>query len=685
MSVDKAVRRRAEALRKEIDEHNYRYYVLDDPSVDDAVYDALMRELVEIEAAHPTLQTPDSPTQRVGAEPSSAFAEVAHEVPMLSLANAFSEQEVKDFDRRVRERLELTADDGPVVYTAEPKLDGLAVSLLYEDGEFRRAATRGDGTTGEDVTHNVRTLRSVPLKLRGRDYPKRFEVRGEVYMTREGFASLNERIGAAGGKTFVNPRNAAAGSLRQLDAAVTRSRPLLLFCFAVGAVEGKIPDSQYDMLMALKSWGLRVNPEAKRVEGAEGCLAYHERMLARRETLDYEIDGVVYKVDAKASRDRLGTVSRAPRWAIAHKFAAEERPTVVENVEFQVGRTGALTPVARLKPVFVGGVTVSNATLHNMDELRRKDVRVGDTVIVRRAGDVIPEVVSVVTSKRPRGAREVEAPDHCPVCGSGVVRPEGEAVLRCSGGLYCPAQRMQAIRHFASRRAMDITGLGDKLVAQLVDGGLVESPADIYTLDAEALVGLERMGEKSATALLENIEASKHPTLARFLHALGIREVGESTAAALANYFGTLEAIMGASAETLQQTPDVGPVVAEYVTGFFAEERNRDVIGRLRESGVDPKPVENPLIEGRAGELPLEGKTFVLTGTLESLTRDEAKAIIESCGGKVSGSVSGKTDYVVVGENAGSKLAKAEQLGIEMLDEAAFTKLLERVREEADG
>jgi DNA ligase (NAD+) len=685
MGAGESVRSRLERLRREVDEHNYRYYVLDEPSVDDAVYDALLRELTELEADHPELVTPESPTQRVGAQPSAAFASVAHEAPMLSLANAFNEQEVADFDRRVRERLGLTEDDDPVVYTAEPKLDGLAVSLLYEQGRFVRAATRGDGTTGEDVTHNIRTLRSVPLKLRGKGYPARFEVRGEVYMPKEGFAALNRRIEDDGGRPFVNPRNAAAGSLRQLDASITASRPLSMFCFAVGAVQGDVPGGQFQLLDALKRWGLRVCPEARQVRGAGGCIEFHREMAERREALAYDIDGVVYKVNSREARETLGNVSRAPRWAVAHKFAAQELPTIVENVEFQVGRTGALTPVARLKPVFVGGVTVSNATLHNMDELRRKDVRVGDTVIVRRAGDVIPEVVSVVMSKRPASAREVEVPARCPVCDSGVVRPEGQAVYRCSGGLYCPAQRVRAIQHFVSRRALDIEGLGDKLVAQLVENGLVYSPADIYDLTAEQLIALDRMGEKSAASLLSAIEGSKHPSLARFLHALGIREVGESTASALASHFGTLEALMESDAESLQQTPDVGPVVAEYVVQFFAEDRNREIISRLLASGVVPGTVEKtaPPADGDKGaSAPLTGQTFVLTGTLEHLTREEARSLIEQRGGKVSGSVSRKTAYLVAGESPGSKLDKATTLGVEVLDEAAFGALLERTEKE---
>jgi DNA ligase (NAD+) len=681
---DQAAARAAE-LRRELEEHNYRYYVLDDPAVDDAVYDALLRELMLLEQASPELIIPESPTQRVGTKSDSAFAQVTHDVPMLSLGNAFTEDEVHDFDRRVHERLELPADV-TVAYTAEPKLDGLAVSLTYEGGRLVRGATRGDGTTGEDVTHNLRTLRSVPLSLRGDGYPSRFEVRGEVFMTRDGFAELNRRILAQDGKPFVNPRNAAAGSLRQLDPAVTADRPLYLFCFSIGAADGALPQTQHALLADLKVWGFPVCPAAELVQGAQGCLDYFHRIAAQRESLAYEIDGVVYKVDSRGDQERLGNISRAPRWAVAHKFAAEERSTIVENIEFQVGRTGALTPVARLKPVFVGGVTVSNATLHNMDELWRKDVRVGDTVIVRRAGDVIPEVLRVVPEKRPCHTEQVQPPASCPVCGSSVVRPEGEAAYRCSGGLICPAQRIRALRHFASRRAMDIEGLGDKLVAQLVERDMVHSPADLYDLTTAQLTTLERMGERSASAVVTALDASKHPTLARFLHALGIREVGESTALALARRFGSLDAIMAANADLLQETPDVGPVVAEYVADFFAEDRNREIIQRLRDSGVSPSESDPVPIEERAGDSEkalLAGKSFVLTGTLASMTRDEAKQVIEQLGGRVTSSVSKKTSFLVAGESAGSKLGKAQKLGVEILEEAAFKDLLESAGEGA--
>ncbi len=692
MASQKA-RQQAEALRRELDEHNYRYYVLDDPSVDDAVYDGLMRQLQHLEQQYPDLVVPESPTQRVGPKPDGAFAEVQHEVAMLSLGNAFDPQEVRDFDRRVRQRLGLptvqpetedadTATEwAPVLYTAEPKLDGLAISLLYEDGTLVRAATRGDGTTGEDVTHNVRTLRSVPLTLRGSP-PRRLEVRGEVYMSRQGFQALNERLEQEGGKTFVNPRNAAAGSLRQLDASITATRPLLMFCFAVGAVEGDVPDGQYALLQALKSWGLRIAPEARQVAGVEGCLTFHEEIGKRRDSLPYDIDGVVYKVDSLDQQRELGQVAKAPRWALAHKFPAQERPTVVENVEFQVGRTGALTPVARLAPVFVGGVTVSNATLHNMDELRRKDVRVGDTVLVRRAGDVIPEVVSVVASLRPADAQEVQMPTKCPVCDSGVERVEGEAVYRCTGGRYCPAQWVRALQHYASRGAMDIVGLGDKLVEQLIDAGLVNRVSDLYGLTVEQLTGLDRVGEKSATAVLAAIDASKTRPLPRLLNALGIREVGESTAVALSRQFGTLEAIMGADLDSLQETPDVGPIVAQHVADYFADAEHREEVLRLLDAGVAPPPV--PVVRAEENDDaagPLASKTFVLTGTLSSRTREEASVAITALGGKVTGTVSSKTDYLVAGDKAGSKLKKAEKLEVPVLDESAFEELLKTLEE----
>lgn len=665
------VEQRIQQLRDEINYHNYRYYVEDSPEIPDAEYDRLLRELQALEAQHPELVTPDSPTQRVGAEPVKAFGEVKHPIPMLSLDNAFSDDEVAEFDRRIRERLGIEQ----VEYVAEPKLDGLAVSMLYEDGRLVRAATRGDGITGEDVTHNVRTIASVPLRLMGKDYPARLEVRGEVYMPKEGFEALNQRAREKGEKEFVNPRNAAAGSLRQLDPRISAERPLAVYCYGVGLVEGReLAPTHTGVLEQLQHWGLRVSPEIKPVTGMDQLLAYYDGLARRRADLPYEIDGVVYKVNRLDQRERLGFVSRAPRWAIAHKFPAQEEITRLLDIEVQVGRTGAITPVARLEPVFVGGVTVSNATLHNQDEINRKDVRVGDTVIVRRAGDVIPEVVSVVLSKRPKNAKRFTMPMQCPVCGSDVIHAEGEAVARCSGGLFCAAQRKEAIKHFASRKAMDIDGLGDKLVEQLCEQGLVRDVADLYSLTREQLAGLERMGEKSAQNLSEALEKSKETTLARFLFALGIREVGEATARNLAGYFTTLEAIRSASEEELQQVPDVGPVVAAHIRAFFQQPHNLEVIDKLLRAGV-----QWPVIERRGtAALPLQGKTVVLTGTLSEMTRDEAKQRLRALGAKVTGSVSKKTDLVIAGAEAGSKLNKAEQLGVEVADENGFIALLRK-------
>ncbi len=667
-----AIRQRIEALRGEITLHSYYYYVLDDPRIPDATYDRLFRELVALEGAYPALITADSPTQRVGAQPLEGFAEVRHALPMLSLGNAFADEEVVEFDQRVRERLDLDR----VEYAAEPKLDGLAISLRYEDSRLVRAATRGDGTRGEDVTLNVRTIPSVPLRLIGEGRPRVLEVRGEIYMPKAEFERLNAQAREHDEKTFANPRNAAAGSLRQLDPKVTATRPLALFCHGLGVVDGDgMPVRHSEILKRLQGWGLRVCPDVCVVQGVDGCLGFYRRMAKKRETLPYEIDGVVYKVDRLDHQRDLGFVARAPRWAIAHKFPAEEEMTRVVGIDVQVGRTGALTPVARLEPVFVGGVTVTNATLHNEDEVRHKDVCVGDTVIVRRAGDVIPEVVRVVKEKRPSDAEAFLMPTHCPVCGSEVVRAEGEAVSRCSGGLYCPAQRKQALTHFASRRALDIEGLGDKLVDQLVDRGLVENPADLYRLEPEQLAALERLGAKSAANLIEALERSKTTTLARFLYALGIREVGEATAQNLAHHFGRLEAVMEADEEQLQQAPDIGPVVAAHLYSFFRQEHNRDVIGKLRSH---PAGIHWPDIEvEETSEKPLEDKTFVLTGTLETLSRDETKRRLQALGAKVSGSVSKKTDYVVAGANPGSKLATAETLGIKILDEDALLALLE--------
>lgn len=672
MTVPADIRKRADELRDEIRHHNYRYHALDDPEIPDAEYDRLMRELQSLEAEHPELVTEDSPTQRVGDAPVSSFGTVQHELPMLSLGNAFSEDELQDFHRRVLDRLDL--GDVEIEYAAEPKLDGAAVSLLYEDGLLVRGATRGDGTTGEDITHNVRTIESIPLRLMGDGYPRRLEVRGEVFMPRAGFEAYNEKAREAGEKTFVNPRNAAAGSLRQLDPKLTAERPLDMYAYSVGVTEGgELPETHSAVIDQLREWGLKVCPERRVVSGVAGCLEFYEEIGSKRDSLPYDIDGVVYKVNDLGMQEELGFVSRAPRWAIAHKYPAQEELTTVEGVEWQVGRTGALTPVARLKPVFVGGVTVSNATLHNIDELHRKDVRVGDTVIVRRAGDVIPEVASVVESKRPKGTRRVQLPTTCPECNSHVEREEGEAVARCTGGLYCAAQRAEALKHFVSRRAMDIEGLGAKLIEQLVEADRLKTPADIFTLTREELSELERMGEKSADNLVGSIESSKQTSLSRFLFALGIREVGESTAAGLASFYGRLSGLQGASEEELQEVPDVGPIVAARIHGFFAEPHNLEVIAALQQSGVS-WPESDPVTVPSDGAL--SGKTFVITGTLPSMTRDEAKDLIQSAGGKVTGSVSGKTDYLVAGEKAGSKLAKAEKLGVEVLDEADLCKLV---------
>ena len=668
--MSEGLREQAARLRQLLEYHNFRYYVLDEPEISDFEYDRLLRELQQLEAAHPALQSADSPTQRVGAAPSAAFTTVRHPSAMLSLDNAFSADEVEAFDRRVRERLGVTVD---VAYMAEPKLDGLAVSVLYHDGMLVRAATRGDGEQGEDITTNIRTLRSVPLRLRG-VAPAVLEVRGEVFLPVAGFQRLNEEQLARGLKPFVNPRNAAAGSLRQLDPRITAARPLEMYFYALGQLEGaSAPPTHSGALVALRDWGLRVSPEARLVQGLPGILGYYEQLQARRERLPYQIDGVVYKVDELAAQERLGFVSRAPRWAIAHKFPAEEATTVVRAVDFQVGRTGALTPVARLEPVLVGGATVSNATLHNLDEIARKDIRVGDTVIVRRAGDVIPEVVRSLPERRSAEAMVIELPSRCPVCDSRVERVEGQAVARCTGALRCRAQRQEAVRHFAGRRALNIDGLGEAIISQLVERDLVQSPADLYALDVDVLASLPRMGEKSARNLHDAIAASRDTTLQRFLFGLGIPDVGEATAAALARQFGNLDALMQAGLEQLVETPDVGPVIAAKVAEFFADGENLRIVQALREHGLhwlEGDPVVREV-------LPLSGKVFVLTGTLPTLSRDEAKALLEAQGAKVSGSVSQRTHYVVAGEDAGSKLAKARELGIELLDEAGLKALLQ--------
>ena len=666
---------RALALRQELQRHNHLYHVLDAPEVSDAEFDALLRELRELEAVYPELITPESPTQRVGAAPLTAFGEVQHRLPMLSLDNAFADEDVVAFDRRVRERLGLLPTAPAVAYSAEPKMDGLALSVTYVDGVLSQAATRGDGTTGEDVTHNVRTIASVPLQLMGNDWPRLLEVRGEVYLPVAKFEDFNRRAALAGEKTFVNPRNAAAGSLRQLDPRITAQRPLEAVFYALGVVEGErtpLPRHHVAAMAALRRWGLSTSKLQQAVVGVEGLLHYYREMGERRPGLPFQIDGVVYKVDDYSLQERLGFVSRAPRWAVAHKFPAEEAFTTVRGIEWQVGRTGAITPVARLEPVFVGGVTVSNATLHNLDELTRKDVRVGDTVVMRRAGDVIPEVARVLFDRRPLGTVPVALPECCPVCSSPVAREEGEAVARCTGGLHCGAQRKEALKHFASRRALDIQGLGNELVDQLVDAGLVHTPADLYSLALEPLLGLERMGEKSATKLLQAIAASQATTLPRFLFGLGIRNVGEATALQLAMHFGSLEALRAADAVAVREVPDIGPVIAEQVAAFFQDPHNLEVVDALVAAGLHWPA---PLAKEASGSLPFAGKTFVLTGTLAGQSRDEAGDRIRALGGKVSGSVSKKTDYVVAGSDAGSKLAKAEALGVAVLDEAAFMAL----------
>jgi DNA ligase (NAD+) len=662
---------RAAKLKQTLERYNYRYHALDDPEVPDAEYDRLMLELRALEAAHPQLLTPDSPTQRVGAAPVAAFGTVRHRLAMLSLDNAFSEEEVHDFDRRIRERL---GRSEPVSYSAEPKLDGLAISARYEEGAFVQGATRGDGETGEDITQNLRTIKALPLKVRADRPPRVLEVRGEVFMPLAGFKRFNEEAIARGEKSFVNPRNAAAGSLRQLDPKMTAARPLDLFIYGIGIVEGAaMPTHHSATLQSLRKWGFKICPQSRVVQGADGCLDYYREMGELRARLPYQIDGVVYKVDDLELQRQLGFVSRAPRWAVAHKFPAEEALTTVRDIEFQVGRTGALTPVARLEPVFVGGVTVSNATLHNMDELTRKDVRVGDTVVVRRAGDVIPEVARVLPERRIAGAAPVVLPQVCPVCGSPVVREAEQAVARCTGGRICAAQRKEEIKHFASRRALDIQGLGDKLVEQLVDRDWLRTPADIFSLQQEQLATLERMGEKSAQKLKSAIEAAKHTSLPRFLYALGIRDVGEATALALARHFGDIGALRRAGADAIERVPDVGPVVAKNVAAYFQDADNAAVVDRLLAGGItwpDPAPA--------AGSTALTGKTFVLTGTLQALTREAAEQAIVELGGKVSGSVSKKTHYVVAGAEAGSKLKKAHDLGVAVLDEAAFLDLLKK-------
>ena len=659
-------------LRQQLEHHNHRYYVLDDPEIPDSEYDRILQKLKSLEADHPELVIAQSPTQRVGAAPLKSFGQIRHEMPMLSLDNAFNPEDQADFNRRVKERLNASDD---IEYACEPKLDGIAVSLLYEDGVLVRGATRGDGATGEDITQNIRTIDVIPLKLMGDDWPQRLEVRGEIYMPKAGFDALNKRAKAREEKVFVNPRNAAAGSLRQLDSRVTAKRPLTMYCYSAGIVEGgEMPSRHSDILEQFKHWGLRVNPENRVVSGVQACEEYYGQMTEKRESLPYEIDGIVYKVNDLARQQQLGFVARAPRWAIARKFPAEEAMTILKDVEFQVGRTGAITPVARLDPVFVGGVTVSNATLHNMDEIQRLDIHIGDSVVIKRAGDVIPKIDRVIVSRRPDDVSMVELPERCPICDSEVEQDEGEAAARCSGGLYCSAQRKEAIKHFAARKAFDIEGLGDKLVEQLVERQMVSHVADLFSLTHEQLCNLERMGAKSANNLLRALENSRLTTLPRFIYALGIREVGEATALSLVNHHRDLDAIMSATAENLQKVDDVGPIVASHIEKFFRQEHNLEVIDALLKAGIEWQTEE--LSEG-AGEQPLEGEIWVLTGSLQGISRDEGKTILQKLGAKVTGSVSAKTSAVLAGEKAGSKLARAEKLGVRVVTEDEFNELRE--------
>ena len=688
MTQQTAAARQAAALRSAIDDANHRYYVLDDPSIADAEYDRLMRELEALESEHPDLATPDSPTRRIGARASGGFAQVEHALPMLSLSNAFTDEEVAAFVRRIAQTLGRA--EPALVFSAEPKLDGLAISLRYEDGAFVQGATRGDGAVGEDVTANLRTVKAIPLRLRSKGWPGVLEVRGEVYMPKAAFNAFNERARKRGERTLANPRNGAAGSLRQLDPGVTATRPLALYAYAIGEVRGgKLPETHLATLDQLRAWGLPVSPQVERAEGLDGLLDYYHRMGAQRDALPYDIDGVVYKLDRYDQQNEMGFVSRAPRWALAHKYPAQEKSTIIEAIEINIGRTGAATPFAVMQPVQVGGVTVTKATLHNMDQVARLDVRAGDTVIVRRAGDVIPEVVRVNLERRPPGAKPWHMPKHCPVCGSAIVREEGEVVARCTGGLVCAAQRTQAIAHFASRRAMDIDGLGERYIEDLITFDYLHSPADLYKLTVDDLLAMKRRGEerdgvvpetvkagKIATKWAENlvaaIDASKATTLERFLYSLGIPEVGEATAKTLARHFGSLEGLMHASEAELTEVNDVGPIMASHIGAFFAEPRNRQVIAALQKAGVHWKE-STPR---RKTEGPLAGQVVVLTGGLSSLTRDEAKDKLEALGAKVAGSVSKKTSFVVAGEAAGSKLEKAEALGVEIWDEAKLLVLL---------
>lgn len=668
MKIPETIKQEVSELRRQIDHHNRLYYTHDRPEITDADYDALFDRLQFLEQEY-DLVSPDSPTQRVGGEPLGQFSQVAHELPMLSLDKVFGEQDLIDFDARIKKRLE---DDSGLEYSCEPKVDGVAVSLLYVDGLLQRAATRGDGVTGEDITHNVRTINGIPLKLADSKLHGRIEVRGEIFLGKAGFARLNERARKAGSKTFVNPRNTAAGAVRQLDPRKAAKIPLEMFCYSVGVVdEVDMPDRLSEVFDLINAWGLPVNPDRSTEQGIENCQRYCDRLLSKRDKLDYEIDGAVIKVNNRSVQEQLGQNARTPRWAMAYKFPAEEKSTKVIDVEFQVGRTGTITPVARLEPVFVGGVTVSNTTLHNMDEVARLGLRIGDTVIIRRAGDVIPKVVKVIDPARNKSPKPIEVPATCPACGSPVEK-DGEVLYKCSAGIICPAQRKESIKHFASRGALDIEGLGDKLVEQLVDSGLVENVDDIFSLTQEQLIGMERMGEKSAAKLLQAIEKGKQTSLPRFLYALGIREVGEATAQALTAHYGDLQPIMDASAEEHEQVADVGPIVAGHIETFFRNTENRALIEKLISHGI-----HWPRLERSAGSQALAGKTYVLTGTLEQMTRNDAKARLLALGAKVAGSVSKNTDCVVAGPGAGSKRSKAEELGIDIIDEGEFLRLLD--------
>jgi DNA ligase (NAD+) len=674
LNIPEAVHQRYQRLKSELNQYNHAYYVLDDPSVPDSEYDRLMRELQDIELQYAELQTPDSPSQRVGGKALDSFSQVKHEVPMLSLDNAFSDTEMVDFERRIKDRINL-AQCQNLTYACEPKLDGVAVSLIYQKGLLIRGATRGDGSVGEDITANVRTIKSIPLRLQGDDYPELLEVRGEIYMPRDGFNEFNTKARESGDKPFVNPRNAAAGSLRQLDSKITATRPLEMCAYSVGQYQGdQKPDSHFAMLKLLGTLGFKINQHIKQVESIDACEDYYQYLNGLRDQLDYDIDGIVYKVNDFKLQQRLGFVAKAPRWAIARKFPAQEEMTRLLDVEFQVGRTGAVTPVARLEPVFVGGVTVGNATLHNADEIDRLGVCIGDTVIVRRAGDVIPQIAKVVLEKRPQDAQPIVFPDRCPVCQSSVKRIEGEAVARCTGGLFCGAQTKEAIKHYASRKAMDIDGLGDKLVDALVDHELIYSIADLYELKLEKLINLERMAQKSAENLLNSIEVSKQTTLAKFLYSLGIREVGEATAQTLANNFGTLDAVIAATVEQLLDVEDVGPVVARHIVDFFRNPDNLSIVEAIRNFGVQWKDIDQT-----AQVLPLKGQTWVLTGTLETMSRAEAKDRLQQFGAKVAGSVSAKTHAVVAGPGAGSKLNKAQELDIQVLTEESLIEFLDNL------